>query len=109
MTADEFLITIMNNRSLTIQGLGVSDGSKDTFEDERANMASCYKEALACEEYLNTRTRTEQPNQAAGSTKDIVRAIKGYGPKRIHEGALILAAINLGFKMERVAIKPRCI
>jgi hypothetical protein len=103
MTADEFLYTILRTPGLTTQGFGVSDGSKETFEDERANMACCYKEANCCEEYLKTRNRTEQPNIAAGSTKEIVHEVKRQSrSRRIREGALILAAIYLGFKMELI-------
>jgi hypothetical protein len=103
MTAEEFLITIMKNRTLTTHGFGVRDGSKDTLEDERGNLVGCYNEALVCEAYLKTRTRTEQPNQAAGSTKEIAREVnRQCRSRRIREGALILAAINLGFKMEQV-------
>jgi hypothetical protein len=102
MTAEEFFNTIANNRTLTTQGFGVSDGSKDTFETERANLICCYNEANACEEFLKTCTRTEKPNKAAGSTKDIIQKVEGYGSQRIREGALILAAIYLGFSMKRV-------
>ena len=103
MTADEFLDTIVKNRTLTTQGLGVSDGSKETLEDERANLAGCFNEANACEEFLKTRNRTEQPNKAAGSTKDIMHEVKRQSrSRRICEGALILAAINLGFTMEQI-------
>ena len=103
MTADEFLDTIVKNRTLTIQGLGISDGSKVSFEDERAILAGCFDEANACEDFLKTRNRTEQPNQAAGSTKDITQEVKRQSrSRRIREGALILAAIHLGFTMEQI-------
>jgi hypothetical protein len=103
MTPDEFFYTIAENRTLTTQGLGVSDGSKETLEDERGNLVGCYDEALACEEYLKTCSRTKKPNKAAGSTKDIVHEVERLGRSpRIHEGALILAAIYLGIKMKRV-------
>ena len=102
MTPDEFFDTIIKNRALTTHGLGIRDGSKDTLDDERGNLASCFEEANACEEYLKTRSRTKKPNKAAGSTKDIVHAVEGYGPQRIREGALILAALHLGLQMKRV-------
>ena len=103
MTVDEFFNTIAKNRSLTTHGLGVRDGSKETFEDERPNLASCYNEANICEEYLKTRNRTKKPNKSAGSTKDIVHAVERQTRSpRIREGALILAALHLGFQVKRV-------
>jgi hypothetical protein len=103
MTPDEFFYTIVNNRTLTSQGFGISDGSGETFEDERANLAECYDEANACEQFLMTCNRTKKPNKAAGATKDIIHEIEQYSSlQSIREGVLILAAIHLGFSMKRV-------
>lgn len=103
MIPEDFIDTILKNPSLTAQGFGVTDGSEETLEDERGKLAECYNEALACEEYLKTRSRTKKPNKGAGSTKDIIHAVERHShSRRIREGALILAAIYLGFKMKRV-------
>jgi hypothetical protein len=103
MTVDEFFDVIAKNRTLTTQGLGVADGTKETFEDERPNLASCFEEANACEEFLKTRNRTEKPNKAAGSTKDIIHEVERYSSSfHFREGALILAALYLGFEMRQV-------
>ena len=103
MTPDEFIETILRNRQLTTQGFGVYDGSDETFDEERGNLAECYKEANICEEFLKSCTRTKKPNKTVGSTKDIIHAVERHSSSpRIREGALILAAIHLGFDMKRV-------
>ena len=103
MTPDDFIETIIRNRQLTTQGFGVYDGSDETFEDERGNLAEYYKEANICESFLKQCSRTKSPNKAAGSTKDLIHEIERHSSSpRIREGALILAAIHLGFQMKRV-------
>jgi hypothetical protein len=103
MTPDEFFNAIAKNRTLTTHGFGVRDGSKETLEDERPNLASCFEEANTCEEYLKSRSRTKNPNKAAGTTKDILHEVERHSRTRcIREGSLILAAICLNLKMKRV-------
>jgi hypothetical protein len=103
MSPDEFIDTIAKNRNITTHGLGIRDGSKERFEDEQPNLASCYNEANVCEEYLKSRSRTKKPNKAAGSTKDIVYEVERQSRSpRIREGALILPALHLGLQMKRV-------
>jgi hypothetical protein len=108
MTTEQFTNIILQNPTLTTHGFGIDEGSQQTFEIERENIKTCYDEALACEEFLMNCKRTENPHKDLGSSylfKQRVERFRdrtGQPPMYIREGALIMAAIHLGFKMKNI-------
>ena len=103
MTPEDFIETILKNPTLTTHGFGVDDGSEETFEIERPNLASCYEEANACEEFLMLCKRTKHPNKELGSTYHFKHAVERFNPPMyVREGALILAALHLGFEIQQI-------
>jgi hypothetical protein len=108
MEPEEFMNIILQNTTLTTHGFGIDEGSQQTFEIERENLATCYDEAVACEEFLSNCQRTENPHKDLGSTylfKQRVERFRerdGKGAMYIREGALIIAAIHLGFQMQQI-------
>ena len=103
MTTNEFLDIILANPTLTTHGFGVDNGSEETLETERANLESCYDEAQACEAFLMNCKKTVHPHKGLGSTYHFKHSVEKFTPQMyIPEGALILAAIHLGFKMKRI-------
>jgi hypothetical protein len=106
MTNQEFENIIAANPSLTTHGFGIDGNPGETFETERAKLHDCYDEALACEEFLLACKRTKQPQKQLGSTYRFKHVVERFVDRRkresiyIREGALILAAIHLGFQMK---------
>jgi hypothetical protein len=107
MTNDEFQTIIEKNPTLTTHGFGVDRGKEDSFFEERKNLCNHYNEALLSEEFLNKCKRTAKPHKSLGSTYSFKHKAEHYAHREKHlemyipEGALVLAAIHLGFKMKR--------
>jgi hypothetical protein len=103
MTPEEFINIILTNPKLTTHGIGMVNGSQETFEEERANLATCYDQALACEEFLRLCKKTKHPHKGLGSTYHFKHVVERYKwPLYVREGALIIAAIHLGFQMRQI-------
>jgi hypothetical protein len=104
MTSNEFENIITANPSLTTHGFGVDEGTDQDFDNERTKLADCFNEVLVCEEFLSLCKRTVNPHKALGSTYHFKHAVERYAQKQgrclyIPEGALLVAALHLGFKM----------
>jgi hypothetical protein len=103
MTTDEYLKVITDNPNLTTHGNGVDSGTLQTFVTERANLMSLQDEANMCEEFLSKCKRTVLPQKSVGTTYRIKHLVERYisreynRPQYIHEGALHVAALHLGF------------
>ena len=105
MTKEEFENAIKANPTLTTHGFGVDSGQEESFDIERAKLSDCYNEALKCEEFLSLCKRTVHPHTSLGSSYGFKHAVERYTDQEgnhlyIPEGALILAALHLGFKMK---------
>ncbi len=79
-------------------------GTGLSFNIERTKISNCYAEALACEEFLDLCKRTVNPHKELGSTQHFKHAVERYAQRigndiYIPEGALIVAALHLGFAM----------
>ena len=103
MTHEEFIKAINDNPNLTTHGNGVDNGTQQTFVTERANLLNLHDEANMCEEFLSKCKRTVLPQKSVGTTYRIKHLVERYisreynRPQYIHEGAVHVAALHLGF------------
>ena len=106
MTKIEFENVIAASPSLTTHGFGIDGNPGEYFELEREKLSDCYDEALACAEFLLACMRTKEAHTDLGSTYGFKHSVERFVKKRknqslyIPEGALIVAAIHLGFQMK---------
>ena len=105
MTKVEFENVIAGSPTLTTHGFGIDGNPGESFELEREKLSDCYDEALACEQFLQSCLRTKKPHKQLGSTYGLKHAVERFIKAHKHqaiyilEGALIAAALFLGFQM----------
>jgi hypothetical protein len=113
MTITEFNGIINANRFITAQGIGIMRYNRPEWEIERQNAYGLYTEATICEHWLDQCTKTKRIQKEIGSSWDLTlnfqrwyRVDNNGKSIIIPDGALLIAAIHLGFDCEKVKGAP---
>jgi hypothetical protein len=113
MTITEFTGIINANDYITAQGIGILCYNPEAWEIERQNAYGLHTEANICEQWLAQCTKTKRIQKKIGSSFDLTIKFQQWyredNPGKriiIPDGALLIAAIHLGFDCKKVTGVP---
>ena len=112
MTRTEFNDVVTADGRITTQGIWMIRYNKDDYATERQMTYNLFIEANICEDILMQCTKTKTIRKKLGSSWDLTLKFQRWYREdtgrsiMIPDGALLIAAIHLGFDFEKVKGVP---